>query len=94
MLVDSPEFCPAVAVVKFAYGIETTVLAVGTCAKFMLLFLQVFSYLYGLTTIVCRMPSCTYLRVRQVSACAFQTSAAACSLAKFECCFEMNYIKV
>lgn len=82
------------AVIKFAYDIELATLAVGTCAKFMLLFLQVFSYLYGLTTIVCRMPSCTHLRVRQASVCAFQTSAAACSLAKFECCFEMNYIKV
>ena len=90
MLVDLPAFCLAV----FAYDIEVATLAVGTCAKFMLLFLQVFSYLYGLTTIVCRMPSCTYLRVRQASVCAFQTSAVVCSLAKFEYCFEMNYIKV
>jgi len=34
-----------VAVVKFAYDIEAATLTVGTCAKFMLLFLQIF-YIY------------------------------------------------
>ena len=81
------------AVVKFTYDIEAVTLAVGTCTKFMLLFLQVFSYLYGLMAIMCRMPPCAHLRVRQAGVCTLQTSAAACSLAKFECRFKMNYIK-